>query len=113
MKTDLPKKASFKTGNKRRAVRAAAPGSPVTGIVSHEGLGLPEEAFPQGPRYGIKSYNVKSESGACIDVLLVKKVFWVKATSPGVDVCQRSVAWSSYESVAHAWEAVKVASGYV
>jgi hypothetical protein len=52
------------------------------GMLSHYDCGLPEDALPQQPRKGNKSYTVASSSGAVIEIQLANKMcldfFFVK-----------------------------------
>lgn len=106
------KKASFHTGSKKKPDKEQRKICNEDMMVSHEGLGLPEDAHPQGPRGGLKSYSVTSETGACVDVLLVKRAFWVKRVADGLDVGARHFAWGAYDTVEQAWGAAKEACGY-
>jgi hypothetical protein len=44
------------------------------GMLSHYDCGLPEDALPQQPRKGNKSYTVASSSGAVIEIQLANKM---------------------------------------
>lgn len=79
-------------------------------MLSHVGLGLPEECYPMQARLGKYSYTLRSENGSVIEVLLKARAFWVKRAGLEREVSARSFTWKAHGSPAAAWEAAKLAA---
>jgi hypothetical protein len=67
MPEDMPEDASV-------APLGILPEDLPAGMLSHYDCGLPEDALPQQPRKGNKSYTVASSSGAVIEIQLANKM---------------------------------------
>ena len=99
-----PAKAKSASAESRASFKKA--GSPSTKMISHEGMGIPEEMYPDvGPR-GCYSYTVHSMiGGAVVEVQLRNKGYYVKKMGAGLgrpDPC--FFAWSKYGGATAAWE---------
>lgn len=77
----------------------------------YRAMGLPNEALPQKPCRGKYSYTICSSSGACVDVLLRQRAFWVKRAGGDAELPEkRHFNWNKFGGPAAAWECVALAA---
>ena len=119
-----------KTSSRRSSASTTAPPSSATAILDEdagsddgqelqkekleykgydlERLEIPMEARPIKAGRGEHSYTIYID-GACFDVLLKKKGFYVKR--PVNKGCKKTISWSKHASVAAAWSEAKTCAG--
>ena len=81
-------------------------------VMSHIGIGIPEEAWPQSKKRGQFSYTIRLGPLA-VEVQVKNRAYYLKQGTADVEVTRRTWTWSSFESPALCWEALKERAGFI
>ena len=111
-------KASFKVSRPKKGLKAKVkvevkPSGP-TEYRGYDITSLPEDAKPDMERrnLGKHSYTLRVTSGACLEVLLQKEAYFVKAVGPDGTGPTGQVSWSKYGGPNDAFIVAKQRAGF-